>query len=56
MMSVRSVLQQLRNEGVVGRELQKVLRDREVNLKKMPITQVCFMYNLLILDGFNSCN
>lgn len=40
MMSLRSVIQQLRKDGVSGEELQKVLRDKEKKLQNTPITQV----------------
>lgn len=40
MMTIRSVLQQLRSEGVTGEELQRILRDKEKNLQTTPVTQV----------------
>ena len=40
MMTIRSVLQQLRSEGVTGAELQRMLRDKEKNLQTTPVTQV----------------
>lgn len=41
MMTIRSVVQQLRKDGVTGEELQKILRDKEKNLQTTPVTQVC---------------
>lgn len=43
MMSVRTVLQQLRNNGISGGDLQKVLQDKEKKLKMTPVTQVGFV-------------